>query len=157
MLHLTVNGEQKMLGEDVAPDTPLLWVLRDNLGLVGAKYGCGIGACGACTVHVDGKAVRSCTLPVSQLEGKKVTTIEGLSKDGKLHPLQAAWIEVDVPQCGYCQAGQIMNAAALLNEKPKPSDADIHQAMTGNMCRCACYTRIRSAIKTAANGGTHAG
>jgi aerobic-type carbon monoxide dehydrogenase small subunit (CoxS/CutS family) len=157
MLRLQVNGEARVIGDDVTSDTPLLWVLRDHLGLIGAKYGCGIGACGACTVHVDGKAVRSCTLPVSQLEGKQITTIEGLSKDGKLHPLQQAWIDVDVPQCGYCQAGQIMNAAALLNEKPRPTDADIHTAMTGNMCRCACYTRIRTAIKTASNGGTHAG
>ncbi len=158
MMHLQVNGEERMVGDDVDPNTPLLWVLRDHLGLVGAKYGCGIGACGACTVHVDGKAVRSCTLPVSQIGSKKVTTIEGLAQNGKLHPLQAAWIEADVPQCGYCQAGQIMNAAAMLADKPKPTDADIHSAMTGNMCRCACYTRIRTAIHLAANGGgTNAG
>jgi isoquinoline 1-oxidoreductase subunit alpha len=151
MIQLNVNGQQRSVGDDVEGDTPLLWVLRDHLGLVGAKYGCGIGACGACTVHVDGKAVRSCTLPVSQLAGKKITTIEGLAQNGKLHPLQQAWIDADVPQCGYCQAGKIMNAAALLNDKPKPSEADIHAAMTGNMCRCACYTRIRTAIQTAAN------
>ena len=156
MIQLQVNGEQRSVGDDIDPGTPLLWVLRDHLGLIGAKYGCGIGSCGACTVHVDGKAVRSCTMPVSQVKGQ-VTTIEGLAKGGKLHPLQQAWIDIDVPQCGYCQAGQIMNAAALLNEKPKPTEADIHAAMTGNMCRCACYTRIRSAIQTAANGGTHAG
>jgi isoquinoline 1-oxidoreductase subunit alpha len=151
MMQLDVNGQQRIVGDDVEGDTPLLWVLRDNLGLVGAKYGCGIGACGACTVHIDGKAVRSCTLPVSQLNGKKITTIEGLAQNGKLHPLQQAWIEADVPQCGYCQAGQIMSAAALLNDKPKPTEADIHTAMTGNMCRCACYIRIRAAIQTAAN------
>jgi isoquinoline 1-oxidoreductase subunit alpha len=159
MLRLQVNGEERVVGDDVDPGTPLLWVLRDHLGLVGAKYGCGIGACGACTVHVDGKAVRSCQTPVSQIGDKKVTTIEGLAQDGKLHALQQAWIDVDVPQCGYCQAGQIMNAAALLNQKPKPTDADIHGAMTGNMCRCACYTRIRTAIHTAAgnpvDGGNH--
>ncbi|HVV28750.1 MAG TPA: (2Fe-2S)-binding protein [Rhizomicrobium sp.] len=153
MLRLLVNGTERVVADDVDPETPLLWVLRDHLGLVGAKYGCGIGACGACTVHVDGKAVRSCTLPVSQVASKKVTTIEGLAENGKLHPLQQAWIDADVPQCGYCQAGQIMNAAALLNEKPKPTEADIHMAMTGNMCRCACYTRIRSAIMTASNQG----
>lgn len=153
MLHLTVNGRQEMLGDDVDPGTPLLWVLRDHLNLVGTKYGCGIGSCGACTVHVDGKAVRSCAMPVSAVGTKAVTTIEGLAKDGKLHPLQQAWIDADVPQCGYCQAGQIMNAAALLADKPKPTEADIHLAMTGNLCRCACYTRIRTAIQTAANGG----
>lgn len=153
MLHLQVNGEQREIGDDVDPGTPLLWVLRDHLGLVGAKYGCGIGACGACTVHLDGKAVRSCQTPVSQVGSRKVTTIEGLAQNGKLHPIQQAWIDADVPQCGYCQAGQIMNAAAMLAEKPKPTDADIHMTMTGNMCRCACYTRIRTAIHMAANGG----
>jgi isoquinoline 1-oxidoreductase alpha subunit len=124
-------------------------VLRDSLGLVGAKYGCGIGACGACTVHVDGKAVRSCTLPVSAVGNKPVTTIEGLARDGQLHPLQVAWVEKDVPQCGYCQAGQIMNAAAMLKDKPKPTEEDIRGAMTGNICRCGCYVRIRSAIHEA--------
>jgi isoquinoline 1-oxidoreductase alpha subunit len=158
MLHLQVNGEERVVGDDVDPGTPLLWVLRDHLGLIGAKYGCGVGACGACTVHLNGKAVRSCQTPVSQVGTRKVTTIEGLAQNGKLHPLQQAWIDADVPQCGYCQAGQIMNAAAMLAEKPKPSDADIHMAMTGNMCRCACYTRIRTAIHMAANGGgTNAG
>jgi len=144
MLQLQVNGEERVVGDDVDPGTPLLWVLRDHLGLIGAKYGCGVGACGACTVHLDGKAVRSCQTPVSQVGGRKVTTIEGLAQNGKLHPLQ--------------QAGQIMNAAAMLADKPKPTDADIHTAMTGNMCRCACYTRIRTAIHLAANGGsTNAG
>ena len=158
MLHLQVNGEERVVGDDVDPGTPLLWVLRDHLGLIGAKYGCGIGACGACTVHLDGKAVRSCQTQVSQVGSKKVTTIEGLAQNGKLHPLQQAWIDADVPQCGYCQAGQIMNAAAMLTDRPKPTDADIHAAMTGNMCRCACYTRIRTAIHMAANGGgTNAG
>lgn len=148
-MRLQVNGKERVIGDDVTPDTPLLWVLRDALGLVGTKYGCGIGSCGACTVHVDGKAVRSCTLPVSQVADKKITTIEGLADGDKLHPLQAAWIENDVPQCGYCQAGQIMNAAAMLKDKPKPSDADIRGAMTGNICRCGCYVRIRSAIAEA--------
>ena len=151
MIQLQINGQTRTIDDQVTPDTPLLWVLRDHLGLVGAKYGCGIGACGACTVHVDGKAVRSCTLPISQLGGKAVTTIEGLAENGKLHPLQVIWMESDVPQCGYCQAGQIMTATALLKDKPKPTDEDIHAAMAGNMCRCGCYTRIRAAIKTAAN------
>jgi isoquinoline 1-oxidoreductase alpha subunit len=149
MMRLQVNGEERVIGDDVTPDTPLLWVLRDSLGLVGAKYGCGIGACGACTVHVDGKAVRSCTLPVSAVGNKPVTTIEGLARDGQLHPLQVAWVEKDVPQCGYCQAGQIMNAAAMLKDKPKPTEEDIRGAMTGNICRCGCYVRIRSAIHEA--------
>lgn len=151
MIQVTINGQARQIGDDVTPDTPLLWVLRDHLGLVGAKYGCGIGACGACTVHVDGRAVRSCTLPLSQLSGKSVTTIEGLAQGGTLHPLQVAWMESDVPQCGYCQAGQIMSAAALLKEKPRPTEEEIHAAMTGNMCRCGCYTRIRAAIRAAAN------
>jgi isoquinoline 1-oxidoreductase alpha subunit len=151
MIQLNVNGTQRVIGDDIEGDTPLLWVLRDHLGLVGAKYGCGIGACGACTIHVDGKAVRSCTLPVAQLGGKAITTIEGLAQGNQLHPLQKAWVDADVPQCGYCQAGQIMTAAALLKDKPKPSEADIHAAMTGNLCRCACYTRIRTAIHMAAN------
>ena len=161
MLHIQVNGEDRIVDDEVDPNTPLLWVLRDNLGLVGAKYGCGIGACGACTVHLDGKAVRSCQTPISTVGARKVTTIEVLAQNGRLHPLQQAWIDTDVPQCGYCQAGQIMNAAALLAAKPKPTEADIHDAMTGNMCRCACYTRIRDAIHMAAgNAGketTHAG
>lgn len=145
-LTLNINGERKQI--DVDPATPLLWVLRDNLQLVGTKYGCGIAQCGACTVHLDGVAVRSCTLPVSGVGEKSVTTIEGLSENGD-HPVQKAWLEHDVPQCGYCQAGQIMSAAALLKENSKPSDEDIDAAMNGNICRCGTYTRIKAAIKTA--------
>ena len=133
---------------DVEPDTPLLWVLRDHLGLVGTKYGCGIAQCGACTVHVNGEAVRSCVLPVSAVGTSKVTTIEGLSEKGD-HPVQVAWDEVDVAQCGYCQAGQIMTAAALLKKKPKPSSEEIDAAMTGNICRCGTYHRIRQAVQLA--------
>ena len=144
---LHVNGTAKTV--DVAGDTPLLWVLRDHLGLVGPKYGCGIGACGACTVHVDGKAVRSCQLPVSRANGA-ITTIEGLAQDGKLHRLQQAWIDLDVAQCGYCQSGQILSAAALLAQTPNPTDAQIDTAMSGNICRCATYNRIRAAIHQAA-------
>lgn len=142
-----VNGDNRTV--DVEPDTPLLWVLRDHLDLVGTKFGCGIGQCGACTVHLDGEAVKACSLPVSAAEGRSVTTIEGLSADGS-HPLQLAWLEHDVPQCGYCQAGQIMNAAAFLRSNPRPSDAEIEQAMEGNICRCGTYLRIRAAIRTAA-------
>ena len=145
---LVVNGEK--LEVDVSPEMPLLWVLRDKLKLKGTKYGCGIAQCGACTVHVDGVAVRSCVLPVSAVSGQ-VTTIEGLADGGDLHPLQAAWIKHDVPQCGYCQAGQIMSAAALLSTTPQPDDADIDKAMAGNYCRCGTYIRIRSAIHTAAS------
>ena len=145
--NINVNGQSKKV--DVDSDTPLLWVLRDTLGMVGTKYGCGISQCGACTVHVDGKAVRSCATPVSSLDGKKVTTIEGLSADGS-HPVQQAWIEHDVPQCGYCQAGQIMSAAALIDTNANPSDSEIADAMNGNICRCGTYTRIKAAIKTAA-------
>jgi isoquinoline 1-oxidoreductase alpha subunit len=145
--NLKINNQSHQV--DVDPDTPILWVLRDNLGLVGTKYGCGIGQCGACTIHLDGVAMRSCSLPVSALEGKSITTIEGLSEDAT-HPLQEAWREHDVPQCGYCQAGQIMNAASLLSNNSNPSDTDIDQAMQGNLCRCATYTRIKAAIKTAA-------
>ena len=134
---------------DVAGDTPLLWVLRDNLGLVGTKYGCGMALCGACTVHLNGTPVRSCTMPVSAFQGAEVTTIEGLSPDGS-HPLQRAWEELDVPQCGYCQAGQLMSAAALLARAPKPTDEQIDQAMNGNICRCATYHRVRAAIHHAA-------
>ncbi|NQX01378.1 (2Fe-2S)-binding protein, partial [bacterium] len=130
--------------------TPLLWVLRDHLDLAGTKYGCGMGLCGACTVHLDGLAVRSCSLPVSAVGARKVTTIEGLATEGKLTPLQQTWCDLDVAQCGYCQAGQIMAATALLAEKPQPSDADIDAAMSGNLCRCATYKRIRQAIHTAA-------
>ena len=133
---------------DVDADTPLLWVLRDELNYVGTKFGCGIGQCGACTVHLDGNAIRSCSVPVSGLDGQEITTIEGLSLDGN-HPLQAAWRKHDVPQCGYCQAGQIMNAAALLNSNPSPNDAEIDAAMQGNLCRCGTYLRVKAAIKSA--------
>ena len=145
---LTINGER--LEASVAEDTPLLWVLRDTLGLVGTKFGCGAGQCGACTIHIDGKAARSCMLPVSSVGEAKITTIEGLAESTKLVPLQQAWCDLDVSQCGYCQAGQIMSAAALLAEKPKPTDAEIDSAMQGNLCRCATYQRIRKAIHTAA-------
>ena len=143
----TVNGKSATV--DVAPDMPLLWVLRDVLDLKGTKYGCGVSQCGACTVHVKGVATRSCVLPVSAVRGAEVTTIEGLSPDGT-HPLQRAWEELDVPQCGYCQAGQLMSAAALLAKTPKPTDADIDAAMNGNLCRCATYLRIRQGIHRAA-------
>lgn len=145
---LHVNGRPRTA--EVAEDTPLLWVLRDHLDFVGTKFGCGMGLCGACTVHVDGKPVRSCSLPVSALGDKRVTTIEGLAESSKLTPLQQVWCDLDVAQCGYCQAGQIMCAAALLAEKAKPTDADIDSAMSGNLCRCATYKRIRQAIHTAA-------
>ncbi len=145
---LTVNGNA--LEVDVAPDMPLLWVLRDKLKLTGTKFGCGIAQCGACTVHIDGVAVRSCVLPVSAVSGP-VTTIEGLAQGDDLHPLQSAWIEHDVPQCGYCQAGQIMSAAALLSNNSQPSDDDIDQALAGNYCRCGTYVRIRKAVHTAAS------
>ena len=144
---LTVNGQSKSV--DVPGDTPLLWVLRDSLNLHGTKYGCGIGQCGACTVHLNGQPVRSCLTPVSAAAKGPVTTIEGLSADGT-HPLQKAWREIDVPQCGYCQAGQIMSAAALLTKHPKPSDTEIQTAMNGNVCRCGTYPRIREAIHKAA-------
>ncbi|WP_149240880.1 (2Fe-2S)-binding protein [Dyadobacter sp. 32] len=147
LFKLTVNN--RAYQADVERDTPLLWVLRDHLGLVGTKYGCGIAQCGACTVHLDGKAVRSCVLPVSAIGKAKVTTIEGLSEKGD-HPVQAAWDEVDVAQCGYCQAGQIMTAAALLKEKPKPTDEEILNTMSRNLCRCGTYHRIREAVKVAA-------
>jgi isoquinoline 1-oxidoreductase alpha subunit len=144
---VTVNGRSSAV--DVPADTPLLWVLRDVLNLKGTKYGCGLGLCGACTVHLGGQAVRSCVTPVSAATKAPVTTLEGLSPDGS-HPLQQAWIELDVPQCGYCQAGQIMNAAALLAKTPQPTDHDIDVAMNGNLCRCATYLRIRQAIHRAA-------
>lgn len=144
---IKVNGETRTV--DVSPDTPMLWVLRDELGLVGTKFGCGAGACGACTIHIDGIAMRSCQTPISQMNGVAVTTIEGLSEQGT-HPVQQAWLEHDVPQCGYCQAGQIMSAASLLNNSPDPSDAEIDAAMSGNICRCGTYTRIHAAVKTAA-------
>ncbi|NAS13215.1 (2Fe-2S)-binding protein [Poritiphilus flavus] len=142
-----VNNENRSV--DVSEDTPLLWVLRDHLDLVGTKYGCGIAQCGSCTVHLDGNAVRSCSLTMSQVEGKSVTTIEGLSEDGN-HPVQEAWKEVDVPQCGYCQAGQIMTASAFLEKNPNPSPEDIKSAMHGNICRCATYNRIYRAVEIAA-------
>lgn len=146
MLKLHVNG--KLHQVDVEPEMPLLWVLRDHLGLLGAKYGCGVALCGACTVHVDGAAIRSCTMPASAAVGKRVVTIEGLSASG-LHPLQEAWIEHEVPQCGYCQTGMIISAAALLTKNPAPSDADIDKTMT-NLCRCGTYSRVREAIHAAA-------
>ncbi len=147
---LLINGQEQMV-KDVDPSTPLLWILRDNVGLVGTKFGCGGGFCGACTVHLNGNPIRSCSVPVRAAAGKSITTIEGLaSSDGTLHPLQEAWIEHDVPQCGYCQAGQIMSAAALLNKNSRPSESDINAALTGNLCRCGTYNRIRKAIHTAA-------
>jgi isoquinoline 1-oxidoreductase alpha subunit len=147
---LNVNGQSRSV--DVASDTPLLWVLRDNLELVGTKFGCGVGQCGACTVHLDGVPTRACLTPVSTAAGMKITTIEGLAADSEhLHPLQQAWIELDVAQCGYCQAGQIMTAAALLKRNPHPSEADINDAMAGNICRCATYYRIRQGIARAAD------
>ena len=149
MISLNVNGEVHVL-EDVDAATPLLWVLRDHLGLVGTKYGCGGGYCGACTVHLNGAPVRSCVTPSSAAEGQEVGTIENLAGDAGLHPLQEAWIEHDVPQCGYCQSGQIMSAAALLARNPSPGDTDIDAAMQGNICRCGTYQRIRAAIHGAA-------
>jgi isoquinoline 1-oxidoreductase alpha subunit len=147
MIRLKVNRKAREV--DVNPDTPLLWVLRENLGLTGTKFGCGMALCGACTVHLNGEAVRSCVTPVSRAADKEVTTIEGLSFDLS-HPLQRAWIAEDVPQCGYCQSGQIMSAAVLLRENPNPSDTDIDDAMSGNICRCGTYQRIRNAIHLAA-------
>lgn len=143
---ININGS--LMEVDVDPNTPMLWVLRDHLNLVGTKFGCGIAQCGACTIHLDGNAVRSCQLPVSAAEGAEITTIEGISEKGD-HPVQKAWMEHDVPQCGYCQAGQIMSAVALLKENPNPSDEDIDNAMNGNICRCGTYTRIKAAVKTA--------
>ena len=147
---LNVNGKDVVV--DVAADTPILWALRDTLGMTGTKFGCGQALCGACTVHVDGAAVRACQTPLSAVEGQKVTTIEGLSPDGE-HPVQAAWRDLNVSQCGYCQTGQIMQAAALLKDTPNPTDDDIDSAMTGNLCRCGTYPRIRAAIKQAAAKG----
>jgi isoquinoline 1-oxidoreductase alpha subunit len=147
MIKLTVNA--KALDVDADPDTPLLWVLRDHLGLTGTKFGCGLALCGACTVHIDGSPVRSCLVPLSAVDGKAVTTIEGLSAD-RSHVVQKAWIELDVPQCGYCQSGQLMSAAALLRSNPDPSDSDIDAAMAGNICRCGTYSRIRAAVHRAA-------
>jgi isoquinoline 1-oxidoreductase subunit alpha len=148
MMHLTIN--QQSYTVDVDPEMPLLWVLRDVLGLTGTKYGCGIAQCGACTVHVEGRALRSCVVPVAAVERKAVTTIEGLSPDGS-HPVQQAWLKHDVPQCGYCQSGMIMAAAALLQANPRPTDADIDASMAGNICRCGTYARVRAAIHSAAH------
>jgi isoquinoline 1-oxidoreductase alpha subunit len=149
MTVITVNGTEQKLQVD--PSTPLLWVLREQLALTGTKFGCGMAQCGACTVHVNGTAIRSCVTPVSAVSGQKITTIEGLaSSNNELHPLQQAWIEEQVPQCGYCQSGQLMSAAALLAKNPSPSDTDIDDAMAGNICRCGMYSRIRKAIKSAA-------
>ena len=147
MTTLQING--KSMQVDAPADTPLLWVVRDHLGLTGTKFGCGMALCGACTVHLDGQPVRACVTPVSAIGARRVTTIEGLSSDSS-HPVQRAWIELDVPQCGYCQSGQIMSAAALLAQKPQPTDADIDTAMAGNICRCGTYQRIRAAIHRAA-------
>jgi isoquinoline 1-oxidoreductase alpha subunit len=147
MVALNVNG--KVYEADVDPRTPLLWALRDSIGLTGTKYGCGIAQCGACTVHIDGVAMRSCSVPVNSLTGKKITTIEGLAAGGKLHQVQKAWIDHDVPQCGYCQSGMIMAVASLLKEKPKPTDADIDEAIT-NICRCGTFQQVREAIHAAA-------
>ncbi|MEL6485042.1 MAG: (2Fe-2S)-binding protein [Bacteroidota bacterium] len=144
---IRVNGKEQSV--DVSSDTPLLWVLRDHIGLVGTKFGCGIGQCGACTVHVDGVAMRSCSATVEQAQDREITTIEGLSEEGN-HPVQEAWKTIDVPQCGYCQAGQIMTAAAFLENNPNPSEEDIKNAMHGNICRCATYSRIKKAVKLAA-------
>lgn len=144
--NLNVNGKKQAV--DVDPETPVLWVLRDHLDLVGTKFGCGMAQCGACTIHIDGTATRSCILPVSSVGDQKITTIEGLSEKGD-HPVQKAWLEHDVPQCGYCQAGQIMSAAALLKENPTPTDEQIETAMNGNICRCGTYVRIKAAVKTA--------
>jgi len=149
MARVSVNG--RLHDIDVDPDTPLLWVLRDAIGLMGTKYGCGIGQCGACTVHVDGAPTRACTVPVSAIGDRQITTIEGLAVNGSLHNVQKAWLELDVPQCGYCQSGMIMAVAALLDEKPKPTDAEIDAAIT-NICRCGTYQRIRAAIHAAAAG-----
>ena len=153
MIEIEVNGTRHRL--NVAPDTPLLWVLREDLRLTGTKYGCGIAQCGACTVHLNGAPIRSCSTPVSAATGGRITTIEGLADGDVLHPVQQAWIEHQVPQCGYCQSGQIMSAVALLAGNPDPDDADIDEAMSGNICRCGTYGRIRKAIKAAARGVRH--
>ena len=154
MTSFTLNGKSVSVDDD--PSTPLLWVIRDSLGLTGTKFGCGMALCGACTVHLDGIAIRSCVAPLSRVSGKHVTTIEGLSSDNS-HPVQRAWIEIDVPQCGYCQSGQIMSAAVLLQQNPKPTDEDIDEGMSGNICRCGTYQRIRRAIHRAAEISAAAG
>jgi isoquinoline 1-oxidoreductase alpha subunit len=151
MTPVTINGRRHDL--DLPADTPLLWALRDELGLTGTKFGCGMALCGACTVHLDGQAVRSCMTPLSAVANKKVTTIEALEADPVGKAVQSAWVEINVPQCGYCQTGQIMQAVAMLQQTPKPTDADIDRVMAGNVCRCGTYQRIRAAIKAAANGG----
>lgn len=148
-ISLKINGRTRSM-EGVEPETPLLWALRDKAGLVGAKFGCGVAQCGACTVHLDGEAYRSCSVSIEDAEGMDITTIEGLAKGDELTPLQQAWIDLDVPQCGYCQAGQIMNAAALLSRNPDPTDDEIDEAMAGNLCRCGTYVRIKAGIKKAA-------
>ncbi len=150
MAKYTLNINQQKFTVDADPQTPLLWVIRDEVGLTGTKYGCGIAQCGACTVHLNGTPVRSCSLPMSAISGQQVTTIEGVSED-QSHPVQKAWVEAQVPQCGYCQSGQIMSAIALLDKNPKPTDDDIDTAMSGNICRCGTYTRIRKAIHNASN------
>jgi aerobic-type carbon monoxide dehydrogenase small subunit (CoxS/CutS family) len=147
-MQLTINGAVQVI--DVATDTPLLWVLRDTLGLTGTKFGCGIAQCGACTVLLNGTPIRSCVTPIAAAAGAEITTIEGLGSDGELHPLQQAWLDLQVPQCGYCQSGQILSAVALLETNPKPSDEDINTAMSGNICRCGMYSRIKAAIKQVA-------
>jgi isoquinoline 1-oxidoreductase alpha subunit len=148
MISLTINGQSHSI--DVEPDTPLLWAIRENVGLTGTKYGCGVAQCGSCTVHIDGAAVRSCSIPVGSVAGKRITTIEGLAEGGMLHKVQKAWLDHDVPQCGYCQAGMIMAVAALLKDKPKPTDADINDAIT-NICRCGTFQQVRAAIHAAAS------
>ena len=149
-MKIIINGQERLL-DDVEPDTPLLWVLRDELKLTGTKFGCGMALCGACTVHVNGNPIRSCSTPISAVEGQSVTTIEGLGTPEQPHPLQVAWQELNVPQCGYCQSGQIMSASALLAQNPNPSDEEIDSAMSGNLCRCGTYPRIRAAIHLAAD------
>lgn len=149
-MKIIINGQERLL-DDVEPDTPLLWVLRDELKLTGTKFGCGMALCGACTVHVNGNPIRSCSTPISAVEGQSVTTIEGLGTPEQPHPLQAAWQELNVPQCGYCQSGQIMSASALLAQNPNPSDEEIDSAMSGNLCRCGTYSRIKAAIHLAAD------
>jgi len=151
MIEFTLNG--KAVRTDDAPDTPLLWAVRDTFKLKGSKYGCGAGLCGACTMHVDGQAVRTCVLPIQAIAGKSITTIEGLGTPDNMHPVQQAWVAASVPQCGYCQSGQIMSAAALLAANASPTEADVDGAMAGNICRCGCYPRIREAIMAAAEGG----
>ena len=152
MINLVVNGKETQA--DAPPDTPLLWVLRDTLGLTGTKFGCGMALCGACTVHLDGKPIRSCSTPLSAAAGRQITTIEAVGASATGKKVQAAWVQIDVPQCGYCQSGQIMSAVALLDEKPKPTDAEIDAAMSGNICRCGTYPRIRAAIHLAARGAS---